>query len=343
MAEEYVRGKRLHGLRSLEQKVLQTPKAIVRIEKKLIEFPFSRYFIGHKKPEQAKFCPNWRDWKNDQLTLAWLGQSTVLINFYGTWILTDPVFSDRCGIHLGPLTVGPRRLVQLPIRPEDLPPIDLILISHAHMDHTDIPSLQKVGSAKHAIVAANTMDIYAPLKMKDVREIDWGDHMIYSDLGELRVEAIEVRHAGWRMPWDPCRARKEKNGRSYNAYLIEKRDRAGELHAIVFGGDTGYITSFQALGDRMRAEGREIEAAMMPIGTYNPWIGTHCHPEQAWQMCVEMNARHIVPIHWNTFVQSSEPRYEPMQWLREIVDSPDAIALTEHGQTWTARVEVAHV
>jgi L-ascorbate metabolism protein UlaG (beta-lactamase superfamily) len=137
------------------------------------------------------------------------------------------------------------------------------------------------------------------------------------------------------MPWDSCRSRKEKNGRSYNAYLVEKTDEDGQHHALVFGGDTGYIKSFRALGDRMRLMGREIECAIMPIGTYNPWVETHCNPEQAWRMTLEMNARCIVPIHWNTFTQSSEPRYEPIEWLRAVVDTSEAIALSDHGETWT--------
>ena len=89
----------------------------------------------------------------------------------------------------------------------------------------------------------------------------------------------------------------------------------------------------------MRAEECEIEVALMPIGTYNPWVAAHCNPEQAWQMCIEMNARQIMPIHWNTFVQSSEPREEPIQWLRSVVDVPEDIALSEHGETWTLELE----
>ncbi|MDP4199218.1 MAG: MBL fold metallo-hydrolase [Bacteroidota bacterium] len=339
----------LDRIREIEQKVVEiekkVPRTIVRVEKKLIDFPFSRYFLGHQKPEDAKFKPEWRLWKNDRLTLAWLGQSTVLINFYGTWILTDPVFSERAGIHVGPITVGPRRLVQAPLKPDELPPIDLLLISHAHMDHSDIPSLRALRPAKHAIIAANTQKVYQGLNLPDLQVLDWGERKTYaanesheiheSPESPITIEAIEPRHAGWRMPWDPCRSRKEKNGFSYNAYFIEKHDASGQWHAIVFGGDTGYTTSFLRLGDRMRAAGREIECAIMPIGTYNPWVETHCNPEQAWRMTREMNARAIVPVHWNTFTQSSEPRFEPLQWLHAVVDEPHAIALSEHGQTWT--------
>lgn len=341
----------LERLRLIEERGAQ---ALVRIEKKLIDFPFSRYFVGHQKPTNAEHKPDWRSWKNDRLTLAWLGHSTVLINFYGTWILTDPVFSDRVGIRVGPATVGPRRLVHPPLTPQELPPIDVVLVSHAHMDHTDMPSLKAVlragsgsrvpGSVPTLIIAANTKDIYTPLESRRLHELDWGEEIFVAPAADtrvrlpdssVRIEALQTRHAGWRMPWDSCRSRNEKNGRSFNAYLVETRDEHGELHAFVFGGDTGYITTFRALGDRMRAEGREIECAIMPIGTYNPWIDTHCNPEQAWRMTLEMNAHTIVPVHWNTYTQSSEPRYEPIEWLRALIDVPSDIALSEHGETWS--------
>jgi L-ascorbate metabolism protein UlaG (beta-lactamase superfamily) len=332
--------------REIPRMIGHAPSTIVRVEKKIVKFPFQRYFLGHQKPEDPKFTPDWKTWSNDTLTLAWLGQSTVLINFYGTWIITDPVFSERVGIPLGPLTIGPRRMVHAPLQPEELPPLDLILISHAHMDHTDIPSLQRMGGLSgqtnlakitKVIIAANTKEIYAPLKLNSVQELDWGESIPLSSETDIRIEAIEVRHAGWRMPWQPCRARNEKNGMSYNGYLVEKRDEHGDLHAFVFGGDTGYIKSFHAIGERMRLEGREIECAIMPIGTYNPWVQTHCNPEQAWRMTREMNAQYIVPIHWNTYMQSSEPRHEPMEWLKSVVDAPRSIALTEHGETWTIK------
>jgi L-ascorbate metabolism protein UlaG (beta-lactamase superfamily) len=322
----------LDRIRELERRV---PRAISRIEKKLIDFPFRRYFMGHRKPKAPKYKPNWREWPSDRLTLAWLGHSTVLINFYGTWIITDPVFTERVGIHVGPLTMGPRRLVHPPLAPKNLPPIDIVLLSHAHMDHTDVPSLCALRHVKHTVIAANTADIYRGLPLGVVQELDWHQsRVISSDAGDVRVEALEVRHAGWRMPWDSCRARGDKNGRSYNAYLVQRVGEDGLLHSFVFGGDTGYIQSFRELGDRMRAEDHEIECAIMPIGTYNPWVEAHCNPEQAWRMTLEMNSHVIVPVHWNTFTQSSEPRYEPMEWLREIVDMPHSIALSEHGQTW---------
>ena len=309
-----------------------TAPDLTREQKK--DFPLLGYVLSTQAPEKATHTPNWRSWKNDELTAAWIGHSTVLVNFFGTWILTDPVFSERCGPRpLGILTIGPRRLVEPALNLNDLPQIDLLLISHAHLDHTDMPSLKKLTNAKHVVVAQNTLDVYTPLKFQDVRELDWGDDIAYSDLS-VRVEAVEVKHFGWRFPWEPCRGRNEENGRSFNAYLVEKKDSSGKMRRLVFGGDTAYTKSFAKLGERMRLFNEEIDLALMPIGTYNPWIGGHCNPEQSWQMTQQMNARTILPIHWNTFTQSSEPRYEPIEWLQRIVDEPEQIALREIGETW---------
>lgn len=321
-------------VREIEEKILRAPKRLVKIERKLLAFPFQRYFMGHPKPESAPCKPDWRSWRDDELTFAWLGHSMVLINFYGSWILTDPTFSERVGINLLLMTVGPRRLVACPLDAKDLPRLDLVLVSHAHMDHSDLPSLKKLRKSRHVIVAMHTQDVYDTAKFRDIKELEWGESVEYTDQGGLRVEAIEVRHAGWRMPWEPCRSRNEKNGRSYNAYLVEKKGPDGVMHSFVFGGDTGYTTTFRDLGDRMRAEGREVDVALMPIGAYNPWVQAHCNPEQAWKMTQEMNARFILPIHWNTYVQSAEPRYEPIDWLRSVVDDPASIVLSEHGETW---------
>jgi L-ascorbate metabolism protein UlaG (beta-lactamase superfamily) len=327
-------------VREIEKRILNTPKKLVKVERTLLEFPLRRYFMGHAKTEKPPYKPNWRQWRDDEMTMAWLGHSMVLINFFGSWILTDPTFSERVGINLGVCTVGPRRLVGCPLDPKDLPRLDLLLVSHAHMDHSDIPSLKKLRGVRHTVVAMHTHDVYKTVRLTDLRELDWGDEIRYRDQGGLRVEAIEVNHAGWRMPWEPCRSRKEKNGRSYNAYLVEKVGPDGKLHSFVFGGDTGYTSTFRALGDRMRTEGREIDIALMPIGAYNPWVNAHCNPEQAWKMTQEMNAQRILPIHWNTYVQSSEPRYEPIEWLEGIVEDPSAIVLSEHGETWTLPHEV---
>ncbi|HET6511365.1 MAG TPA: MBL fold metallo-hydrolase [Candidatus Kapabacteria bacterium] len=330
-------GERKREVDQLRRKqVRKRTEEVEELERKPQDFPFSRYFLGGEEPEAPKQMINWREWKNDAITAGWIGHSTVLINFFGKWIMTDPVFSKKTGYDIEIMVVGPTRIVSAAADPADLPRIDLLLLSHAHMDHTDKPSLRKLLNARHLSCAVNTADIYQKLGFQDVQEIEWGNRLLY-DAIDLTVEAIEVKHFGWRYPWEPCRGRNEEGGRSFNAFMVEGLDPSGRLRTIVFAGDTAYTPTFKKLGDRLRSEGRTVDLAIMPIGAYEPWIGAHCNPEQAWQMTREMNAECILPVHWNTFIQSAEPRFEPIEWLVSEVEDDDRIVIKEIGETWSTK------
>src|SRR3984885_6082008 len=89
----------------------------------------------------APHKPDPRQWRDDQLTLSWLGHATVLINFFGVWILTDPALRARVGVRVGPLVFGPKRYVAPALRIGELPSLDCVLLTHAHMDHLDVGTL----------------------------------------------------------------------------------------------------------------------------------------------------------------------------------------------------------
>lgn len=281
--------------------------------------------FGSHETTEPEFHPDPATWSDETLTAAWIGHATVLINFYGTWIITDPVFSGRIGLNfLGLVTLGPKRLINPALNFEELPPIDLILLSHAHMDHLDIPSLSKFKRTIPVVMAKNTVDVVENMGWKEVHELDWGER---AKVGDLEIEALEVKHFGWRYPWEEDRSRGNWNGRSYNAYLVSKNGRS-----LVFGGDTAQQDYFSGIGDR----GLAIDLAIMPIGAYDPWIFNHCNPEQAVAMADQMHARHIMPIHWRTFIQSDEQTMEPIERFKTaLVDQPERIALESVGQTWT--------
>ena len=165
-----------------------------------------------------EFRPEPQIWDDNTITASWIGHSTVLINFFGFRILTDPIFSTRIGLNVaGLFTIGPKRLVQPALSIKDLPPIDLILLSHAHFDHLDIPTLREFDRSIPIIIAQNTYDVVQDLDFTTVYELDWGE---WATVRDLRVEALEVRHFGWRYPWEPDRSRGYHDGRSYNAYLL---------------------------------------------------------------------------------------------------------------------------
>jgi len=125
---------------------------------------------------QPALRPDPRQWPETGLHAAWLGHSTVLLKVDGTTILTDPVFSDRVGLSLGPVTLGLKRLVAPAAPLIRIPKVDLVLLSHAHMDHFDIPTLRLLENAHTSVVTApRTSDLLRPRRYREVRELAWGE------------------------------------------------------------------------------------------------------------------------------------------------------------------------
>jgi L-ascorbate metabolism protein UlaG (beta-lactamase superfamily) len=255
-------------------------------------------------------------WTETQVTLAWIGHSTVLINFFGITILTDPVLFPRIGIRLPGVTIGPKRLTAPALKFDELPQIDLIFLSHAHFDHLDLRTLRCFDEATKMITARATGDLLRRTRFREITELDWGESKILSTTaGEIAITAFPVKHWGARMQRD--------THRGYNGYLIERKGRR-----IIFAGDTAMTENFSAL----RRHG-PIDIAIMSIGAYNPWIQSHCTPEQAVQMANAAAARFIVPVHHQTFRLSFEPLREPIERFEATLsETPERIALREIGQ-----------
>lgn len=251
-------------------------------------------------------------WSNDRLTVAWLGHATTLINFYGTWLLTDPVLRSRIGINVAGLTIGMRRLVRPALTIKELPPLDAVLVSHSHMDHCDLGTLNRLSRQTHAVVQRDNSDLVR--RFRRVSELKWGESV---EINGARIEAVEVNHWGARRLTD--------KHRGYGGFLVTKNDRA-----LVFGGDTAYTNAFARLRHRAR-----IDLAILPIGAYDPYIYAHASPEQAWAMRGEMGAKYILPMHHSTFRLSREPVTEPIErMLRVAGDEHWRVAVQEPGQTW---------
>ncbi len=257
-----------------------------------------------------------RSWENGGVTVSWVGHSTFLIDLEGTMILTDPVFSDKIGISLlGLTTVGLRRFVPPALTIQGLPPLDLILVSHVHMDHYDIPSLRKLPRNVPMILARDTNEFIDGLGFSQVTELDWGET---AEVNGVRIEAVPVKHFGWRYPWD--------RDRGYNGLLLTKHKRS-----VLFGGDTAYTERLPAA-----INGRPLDVAILPIGGYDPYIANHASPEQAWDLVKESRARYLIPMHWRTFRMSREHPFEPYKLLTTAVNgSAGRIALHTIGETWS--------
>ncbi len=214
---------------------------------------------------------------------------------------------------MGPLTLGVKRLVEPALSLAELPKIDVILLSHAHMDHFDIRSLRRLESpATTVVTASRTADLLRVPRYGAVHELGWGER---ARVGPLEIRAFQVKHWGARMRSDTYRG--------YNGYTIE----AGR-YRVLFGGDTAMTTAFRAL-----KTSRPFDLAIMPVGAYDPWIRSHCNPEQAWQMAQDAGAEFFLPVHHQTFTLSREPYFEPIQRVCESAGRhPDRVALHRIGQ-----------
>jgi L-ascorbate metabolism protein UlaG (beta-lactamase superfamily) len=263
--------------------------------------------------------PNPSQWSDRQVTAAWLGHATVLINFFGINILTDPVLFPRIGIRIPFLfTIGPKRLTAPALTVDELPRIDIVLLSHAHFDHIDWRTLRKIGRTTKVITARNTRDLLNWTPLRDITELDWGEaQSIETAAGFIKITAVPTQHWGARMQHDDYRG--------YNGYLIERNGRR-----ILFGGDTAFTNRFV----EVRQYG-PVDLAVFSIAAYNPWIRSHADPEQAIQMANDAGARFIMPIHHQTFRLSFEPFREPIERFEAALrDEPHRIALREIGETF---------
>lgn len=257
---------------------------------------------GHPQP---------RTWDPRRVTVTWVGHATVLINFYGTTILTDPVFSRRIAPpEIFGVNVGIRRIMQLPLAFEALPPIDIVLLSHAHHDHWDLPTLRRFDSRTRVLIPSATRDLIPDQTFGQVTELGWDESI---QVGALNVRAVRVNHWGqrWSLGGDGHK-------RGFNGYLLSMHGKR-----IFFAGDSAYAQhrsgspfadwhALSALGP--------MDICLLPIGAY-AYPYNHMSPESAWRLFNQLHGRYFVPIHWRTFIlapRSIEPTHEPIERLQSV-------------------------
>ena len=242
---------------------------------------------------------------------TWLGHSTVLVEVAGHWVLTDPVFSDRVSPSQ---TVGPRRLHPAPLRIEDLPQLDAVVISHDHYDHLDTASIDALATTGVTFVVP--LGIGAHLRVWGVSdaqivELDWGQS---HRLGELELGCVEARHFSGRLF--------SRNQTLWSAWTIS----AGDTR-VLFGGDTGYTPAFKELEPG-------FDLTMMPIGAYDRrWADIHMDPTEAVQAHRDVEGGVLLPIHWATFNLAFHAWADPIEWVgREAVEHGVTLATPQPGQ-----------
>ncbi|WP_421724108.1 MBL fold metallo-hydrolase [Bauldia sp.] len=226
---------------------------------------------------------------NASLAVTWIGHATTLIRIGGQWVLTDPVFMHTVGA--GPLRV----LRHAPAAPgiDELPPIDVIVISHADHDHLDIPSLRRLAN-RHPNAA-----VYVPLGVgnlvrlsgfRNVTEMDWYETRHHDDLA---IEAVPAIHGVRRPPY-------VGDSMLWAGWIL--RDNSD---AVYFAGDTGFGSIFE----EMRRRSGAVDVALVPIGAWSPrWFQApfHVDPDEAAEIARIMGAPTAIGIHWGTFPLSEE-------------------------------------
>jgi L-ascorbate metabolism protein UlaG (beta-lactamase superfamily) len=263
-------------------------------------------------PPPPRKKPDLNDWESRDFSAVWVGHATVLLRLAGKTILTDPVLSHRIGVGFGVMTVGPRRFVAAALKARELPKLDLILISHAHFDHLDRPTLVKLHKSTPVITAHKTRDLIRDLGFTNITELQWGES---ARLDGITFAAAEAKHWGARTFQDVYRG--------YNGYVIE-----GGSRRVFYSGDTAY---------RRFGDFGAVDLAIFGIGAYDPYIQAHATPEQVWQMFEHLRGRWLLPIHHSTFRLSHEPMEEPMQRMLQAAGAAsDRVVIRRIGDQWIA-------
>jgi L-ascorbate metabolism protein UlaG (beta-lactamase superfamily) len=231
------------------------------------------------------------------LAVLWIGHSTVLMQIDDKFILTDPVFDE----FIGGLS---HRLVEPGMALENLPPLDVTLVSHRHFDHLSPASLKRIGSKTRAVLVPEGAGTDVPEGAYAVRELREGGIW---ESGGLRVTAVKVAHSGGRWPLDAS-----SHPYAYTGYVIQ-------YHGITvfFPGDTAYHPE---LFEDLRRRVGPVDLALLPICPIRPesrMEPSHLNPEQALRAAELLSARWMVPIHFDTFVESLDAPGECRTALRD--------------------------
>lgn len=274
------------------------------------------------RPPRVAVKPDLSDWDQRELSAVWIGHATVLLRIGGMNVITDPVFSKRIGLGMGLFTLGSTRRVMPAITLKELPKIDLVLLSHAHFDHLDRPTLHRLPDDITVVTARHTAGLVSDLRFREVIELDWNEDI---RIGGLHIQALEANHWGARTIYD--------RHRGYNGYMLEtmphnSNDLTDTSRRVLFFGDSAYHELYRGFDP--------VDLAIIGIGAYDPWIRNHANPEQAWEMTRHVRAARVLPVHHSTFRQSREPFDEPLSRLLAAAgrQSPSIIAHCV-GDAWT--------
>ncbi|MCL5098848.1 MAG: MBL fold metallo-hydrolase [Candidatus Omnitrophica bacterium] len=226
-----------------------------------------------------------------QLALTWIGHASFLIQFTNLNVLIDPNFANWLFML--------KRIKRAGLGIKDLPPIDLVLLTHAHFDHFHKRTLRRLPSPKIAVTPWGMGDLARGVGFGRVIELEWWESFSH---GDWKVTLTPSQHWGARVLHD--------DHRGYGGFVLEHQGRR-----IYHAGDSAYFSGFREIGRRCRPE-----IALLPIGTYLPdaFRKVHMGPDEAIRVFKDLGANWFVPMHFGAFKLSFEAMDEPARWLNQL-------------------------
>ena len=234
-----------------------------------------------------------------RLRVTWLGHSTMLLEIDGLRVLTDPVWGKRCSPSR---LAGPKRFQPVPLALSQLPPLDLVVISHDHYDHLDYPTIREL--ARQSVPFVTSLGVGAHLEAwgvaaERISELDWWEsHRLAGT--DLEVIAAPSQHFSGRTP-------KSRNTTLWSSMVVRTL-----RHAVFFSGDTGLTTEYQRIRERLGP----FDLVMLEVGAYHPsWGDMHLGPENALKAYTLLGGGAFLPVHWGTFSLAMHAWDQPAETL----------------------------
>jgi len=256
--------------------------------KPIVDLPIHRLHPGQWKNQQV-----------EQFSFSWLGHSSILISMENQRILVDPVLEERAS----PFSwVGPKRFHPSPVTAEELPDIDVVLITHDHYDHLEKSTLVTINKRVERFIVPLGIGALLEdwgIKPSKITELDWWQ--TYSS-GSLKFHATPAVHYSGRGLFD-------RNQRLWCSWSI-----VGKEKRAFISGDSGYFGEFKDIGKRLGP----FDVTFLKIGAYSDkgtWRALHMTPEEAGQQHLDLRGQLLVPLHWATFDMALHPWYEPIERL----------------------------
>jgi L-ascorbate metabolism protein UlaG (beta-lactamase superfamily) len=263
------------------------------------------FLCGRERGTPAQALPSvnplegWRRKPDTGLRVTWLGHSTTLLEIDGARVLTDQVWGPRAS----PLSLaGPKRFQPVPVTLREMPPVDVVVISHDHYDHLDYPTIRAL--VKSEVPFVTSLGVGAHLEgwgiaPQRITELDWWESYDLPVRG-VRITAAPSQHFSGR-------TLKSRNATLWSSFVL-RSDR----HGIFFSGDTGLTTEYRSIRERLGP----FDLAMLEVGGWDPaWGDMHLGPVNALEAVALLGAEAFLPIHWGTFRLAMHPWDQPAETL----------------------------